>query len=44
MSPIHQLENKVELVTGYRADFRKGLEILTPHELSELIETALDAP
>ncbi|MDB4759906.1 WD40 repeat domain-containing protein, partial [bacterium] len=44
MSPIHELENKVELVTGYRADFRTGLEILTPRELSSLIEQAADTP
>jgi len=34
----------VELVTGYRADFRTGLEILTPRELSSLIEQAADTP
>ena len=44
MSPIHELEYKVELVTGCRADFRKGLEILTPRELSELIEHAAHTP
>ena len=44
LSPIRQLENKVELVTGYRADFRTGLEILTPYELSDLIDQATTAP
>ncbi|HBV63395.1 MAG TPA: hypothetical protein DEF45_10280 [Rhodopirellula sp.] len=44
MSPIHELEDKVELVTGYRADFRKGLEILTPRELSELIKQSASTP
>ena len=43
-SPIRKLEKKVELVTGYRADFRTGLEILTPFELSELIDQVSDAP
>lgn len=44
MSPIEELENKVELVTGFRADFRKGLEILTPTELSDLIRQNADTP
>ncbi len=44
MSPIHELEDKVELVTGYRANFRTGLETLTPRELSQLIKDAADTP
>lgn len=42
MRPIETLENRVQLVTGYRADFGKGLEILTPSEMSELIQKNSD--
>ena len=42
-SPIHELENRVELVTGYRADFREGLKKLSPRELSDLLRNARNA-
>ena len=44
MRPIHELEDRVELATGYRADFRQGLKILTPRELRTLIGNTTDTP
>ena len=44
MSPIHELEARVELVTGYRADFRQGLKLLTPRQLRKRITQSVDTP
>lgn len=44
MTPIHELEDRVELTTGSRADFRQGLKILTPRELRTLIGNLMDTP
>ncbi len=44
MRPISEIENQVELVTGFRADFREGLKSVPSRELGEMIRKANTNP